>query len=295
MTLSLIRTSRRSARDAMLASISVRQEAGLDLHSPICAFDLCEQLGITVRFNDIASLEGMYERGHRPRIHLSSLRPLGRRHFNCAHELGHHIFRHGLKLHELTSSRSRKRTYDADEFLADTFAAFLLMPALGIDEAFALRGVTPEDASRYQVFAIACDFGVGYSTLVTHLVKSLGELSPTRAEWLLQWTPKQVRYSILAESYREMLMLLDEHSITTSVEVEVGSIVLLPRGTRILGDQLVYGGDRGHQALFEATMPGIARAIRPNPQPPLFVRVSKRAFVGLARFRHLGAKGDDNE
>jgi hypothetical protein len=54
-------------------------------------------LGVTVRFNNI-NMEGMYQRGAPPRIHLSARRPLSRRTYNCAHELGHHVFGHGSSI-----------------------------------------------------------------------------------------------------------------------------------------------------------------------------------------------------
>ena len=57
-------------------------------------------LGIVVRFNNI-NMEGMYQRGLPPRIHLSARRPLPRRAYNCAHELGHHVFAHGSSIDEL--------------------------------------------------------------------------------------------------------------------------------------------------------------------------------------------------
>ena len=54
-----------------------------------------------------------------PRINIfiSSLRPTGRQHFTCAHELGHHIFNHGMKIDELVSKK--ESSYNDDEFLVD--------------------------------------------------------------------------------------------------------------------------------------------------------------------------------
>ena len=63
------------ATQAMQAAIQTRAKAELDQHSPICIYWLCEELGVTVRFNNI-NMEGMYQRGAPPRIHLSALRPL---------------------------------------------------------------------------------------------------------------------------------------------------------------------------------------------------------------------------
>jgi hypothetical protein len=98
--MNLMRTTKPSfnrralATQAMQAAITTRAKAKLDQHGPICIYGLCGTLGVTVRFNNI-NMEGMYQRGAPPRIHLSARRPLPRRAYNCAHELGHHVFGHG--------------------------------------------------------------------------------------------------------------------------------------------------------------------------------------------------------
>lgn len=127
--------SRRAlATQAMHAAAATRAKARLDQGSPICVFGLCETLGVTVRFNSI-NMEGMYQRGARPRIHLSARRPLSRRAFNCAHELGHHVFAHGSSIDELRENAKVQPREDPKEFLADTFAGFTLMPVIGLRRA----------------------------------------------------------------------------------------------------------------------------------------------------------------
>ena len=142
--------------------------AELDHHNPICIYGLSHALGVTVRFNNI-NMEGMYQRGTPPRIHLSARRPLSRRTYNCAHELGHHVFGHGSSIDELREDAKEHPWEDPKEFLADTFAGFVLMPIIGLRRAFALRNCKPEAATPIQMYLIACEFGVGYSTLITHL------------------------------------------------------------------------------------------------------------------------------
>lgn len=88
------------ATEAMQAAAETRAKAKLDQSRPICVYGLCDTLGITVRFNNI-NMEGMYQRGIPPRIHLSARRPLARRAYNCAHELGHHVLGHGSSIDEL--------------------------------------------------------------------------------------------------------------------------------------------------------------------------------------------------
>ena len=169
--MNVMRTSKPSfnrralATQAMQAAAATRAKAKLDQVGPICIYGLCETLGVAVRFNNI-NMEGMYQRGLPPRIHLSARRPLPRRAYNCAHELGHHVFGHGSSIDELREDAKAQPWEDPKEFLADTFAGFILMPIIGLRRAFSVRGWTPETATPAQMFTIACEFGVGYATLL---------------------------------------------------------------------------------------------------------------------------------
>ncbi|MCY4309752.1 MAG: ImmA/IrrE family metallo-endopeptidase, partial [Rhodospirillaceae bacterium] len=113
------------ANQAMQAAAATRAKANLDQAGPICIYGLCETLGVVVRFNNI-NMEGMYQRSIPPRIHLSARRPLPRRTYNCAHELGHHVFGHGSSIDELREDAKLQPWEDPKEFLADTFAGFIL-------------------------------------------------------------------------------------------------------------------------------------------------------------------------
>lgn len=57
---------------AMRAAATVRIQSGSSQASPICIYGVCESLGIIVRFCDV-DMEGMYQSGTQPRIHLSAL------------------------------------------------------------------------------------------------------------------------------------------------------------------------------------------------------------------------------
>lgn len=124
--------NRRSlATQAMQTAIATRAKAKVDQNGPICIYGLCETLGVIVRFNAI-NMEGMYQCGVPPRIHLSACRPLPRRTYNCSHELGHHVFGHGSSIDELREDAKDHPWEDPKEFLADTFAGFLLLPVIGL-------------------------------------------------------------------------------------------------------------------------------------------------------------------
>ena len=129
------------ARRAMLKADEVRDRFDIAPQASVNVFDLCGELfnpKILVRFQEI-SMEGLYLRQAKPEIWLG-LRPLVRRVFNCAHELGHHVFGHGSTLDELKTEGDEDRTFEPDEFLVNTFAGYLLMPRLAVVNAFRLRG-----------------------------------------------------------------------------------------------------------------------------------------------------------
>jgi Zn-dependent peptidase ImmA (M78 family) len=294
----LMRTSKPSfnrrtlATQAMQAAIAARAKAKLDQHAPICIYGLSETLGVTVRFNNI-NMEGMYQRGAPPRIHLSARRPLPRRVYNCAHELGHHVFGHGSSIDELREDAKEHPWEDPKEFLADIFAGFALMPIMGLRRAFAKRGWKPETATPMQMYTIACDFGVGYGTLLTHLSVGVNMISRARAASLQRVTPKALRAEILGALTPEPLIIADRNRAGPTLDAEVKMLLLLPPGTETTGASLAYEGDLVNGRLFRAVRPGIVQASADAGAWAVFVRIAPAAYVGLAQYRHLEDDPDE--
>jgi hypothetical protein len=274
----------------MVASITTRTKVKCGQQRPVCVYAICEALGIHVRFNNI-NMEGMYQRGTPPRIHLSARRPLARRVYNCAHELGHHVFGHGSSIDELRED-TKAFIKDPKEFLADAFAGFLLMPTLGMRHAFAQRKWDPQSATPRQMFTVACNFGVGYRTLVTHLSAGTGTITKNRAELLLKTQPSDIRAAILGAPSKSPLILADAHITAPTLDCEVGTYVMLPSGARPEGNALSYERDLLDGSLFRATRSGIVRLEGTNGFS-LFVRVSRAEYVGLAQYRHLEDDPDE--
>jgi IrrE N-terminal-like domain len=281
---------------AMQAAVGTRAKAKLDQAGPICIYDLCEALGVAVRFNNI-NMEGMYQRGLPPRIHLSARRPLPRRAYNCAHELGHHVFGHGSSIDELREDDKPNPWEDPKEFLADTFAGFILMPVIGLRRAFSVRGWTSETAAPAQIFTIACEFGVGYATLVTHLSAGVNMLSRGRAAALKRVTPKALRMDILSALVPEPLIVVDQHRTAPTMDAEVSTQLLLPLGAEVTGSGLTFERDLAAGRLFRAVKPGIFQASAGDWA--IFVRVAPIqedepcGYVGLAQYRHLEEDPDE--
>src|SRR6266487_5305298 len=179
--------------DAADAALRVRQSAGLGIWTPMCIYDVAEELGLEVRFVDISSMEGMYCKNAAPLILVSSLRPSGRQAFTCGHELGHHIYKHGTRIDEIIGRPAAKSRFDPEEFLADCFAGFLLMPKSAVSRAFAIRGWDICSCTPLQLYTVAGTFGVGYTTLIQHLSSTLNLLPRSRANELARISPKQIR------------------------------------------------------------------------------------------------------
>lgn len=276
----------------MQASIAARMQAGVDLKSPACIYAMCEAHKIAVRFNDI-NMEGMYDRTPKPRIHISVLRPLARRTFTCAHELGHHVFGHGSTIDELQEDQASSANRPPNEILADAFAAFVLMPTLGLREAFAKRGLDPNRATALDMFAIACNFGVGQATLVNHLAYGIKMINQAQRDRLGLITPKMIRTELLGEIVSTPLTVADQHWNSPTLDLEQDALVLLPTGVVVDTSMLAPARELAAGRLFYAAKCGITRVAIPGTSWATYVRIARRRYVGLARFRHLEETADE--
>jgi hypothetical protein len=281
------------AHTAMLESINVRSGAKLGLDGPLDIYGLSEKLGLRVRFVGI-SMEGMYKRGKPPQILLSALRPLARRAFTCAHEIGHHVFKHGSTIDELVDSRQDVGTAHPEELLAQAFAGFLLMPTLGIRKAFVQRGWDAGRASPAQILTVSSAYGVGYTTLINHLTRSLQMISPSQARALTRVALPQVRRDLLGTVSSAPLIVVDCHWALPTIDAEVGTHILLPTDATPGEDVLEHRQDAASGRLFEAVKPGIAQIERRHGES-LFVRIARHQYVGLSQYRHLEDMDDDDE
>lgn len=274
------------AREANEKAAEVRDAQGYDPRSPICVYELCDRLGLKVRFVDDVSMEGFYRASGSPTIILSSLRPLSRRAFTAAHELGHHIFGHKSTIDEL-KEEAASGVFVPEEFLVDCFAGYLLMPPLGIKRAFASRSIDPATAGPEDFYRVACSFGVGYTTLADHLAHSLKLITPARAEALAKVKLPQIREQLTGISSKEHLVIADQQHAAPTIDAEVGNLVLLPTGARSDSDQIEPVSNVATGSLFRALRPGLARTTVPGTNWAVIVRVSRAQYAGLAKYRHL--------
>lgn len=267
----------------------IRHQLSLSSFEPLNIFDVCQRLDVTVRFIDI-NMEGMYitqSTGKHPTILLSNQRPMPRRVYTCAHELGHHIFEHGSKMDMLSDHNPGNATYNYEERLVDTFAGILLMPIASIQAEFNRRRWTLESATQLNYYIISSFFGVGYQTLIKHC-RLNGIISEAKATALLKTTPAKLLGGI--ESFTAdpaAFKIFDGVSVPKTIDLEVSNYLLIPEDTSIEGNHLQLIGKCSFGKILIAKKPGIVRMNSLSQDFGAFMRIQNSAYVGLSENRHL--------
>lgn len=283
------------AQEALDKSLEVREEAGIPFGVPVNVYDLCERLSpkVRVRFADY-SMEGCYFRSDRPLIEVSALRPIGRRAFNTAHELGHHVFGHGSRIDELQDEDRPEPQSDPEEILANAFARSLLMPRIAVRRAFNCRGWSITNPNAEQMLVVACHLGVGYLTLVNHLAYGLREINRSQATALSRVRLPAIRQALLGSLGSDRLWVADRDYAMPTVDTEVGTTLLLPPGSGPEFPHLEHMADLPSGAVYQAVRPGMTR-VEADGGWAVVVRVARYEYSGWSTNRHLEMIGDDDE
>jgi hypothetical protein len=265
----------------------VRARYGIGLSEAVCPFELADRIGISVRLIALSSLEGIYAREHRPAIFLSSERPAGRRRYSCAHEIGHHVFGHGTCLDELLNDDPGQ--WSPDEFLAHRFAAGLLMPKIAVEASFARRGWSLKSPRSSEVYVVAQEFGVGYTTLIGHMERTLRCVPSIVASALRKAKLPQLRSDLAGFKINLDVIVADDHWGERPIELEIGDVVVIPANAGFVG---ACGAHMRHpRAHIVATIPGRG-SLALNNSRSIEIRVSRQGFTGLARYRYLEEPAD---
>jgi Zn-dependent peptidase ImmA (M78 family) len=271
------------ASDAIVKALQVRKKLNLTHEESVSAIDAAEQLGIEVRLTDLPSMEGMYVTGKRPTIILSSLRPQGRRNFTCAHEMGHHIMGHGEQFDELVKEKSVARSNNPIEFQADCFAAFFLMPKVTVENGLKRRGFSYETLDPMQVFELSGWLGVGYSSLVNHLLYGLEKISRSKANTLLKSKPRDIRRLFLGTLEAPHLVVANESWLGRAIDCEVDDFIVFPKGCVLEGLNRFHTEKDQEVLLTRAVTPGLARVSKDTWSS--FIRISPARYTGRACYR----------
>lgn len=304
------------AKKALAAALKTRRRLRIELHEATCVFDAAERLGVEVRFVAIPSMEGMYvrspEQGVSPHMFIAAGRPSGRQSMTGGHELGHHVFGHGTRVDQYLRKAERANVqkdgftgaFDSEEFLAQTFGSYFLMPKSAVDRGFGVRGFDPANATPLQVYSVAGWLGVGYSALVHHMCWSLRLITFRRAESLLGARLPTLRAELIGRPISNDVYVVDSQWTGRPLDLKLGDVAIVPDGARVeastgelasnpkLPPATVISTSAGRQVL-EATAVGLGRIVA--REWAVFVRVSRRDFGGLNAYRHLYADPDDHD
>ena len=274
------------ASTAAAAALRLRLRSGLGLTDTVCVYDLAEKLGVEIWFLAAPSLEGMSARLPKPVIVLSSLRPPGRIAFTCAHELGHLDFEHELRVDCPMDDEPLFEGDVEEEYVANVFASYLLIPKTALQHAarvreMDLRTITAEDA-----YDLACYFGVGYTTLLTHMAANLRLLSAADAGKLKRAKLGRIRKNIVGRAVKQNLIVVDSAWTSRPIDLEVGDELYIRADCVIDGTSLIsVKPPRSGETLIRAERSGVGQVTASNSWS-CRVRVQKKKFVGRATFRH---------
>lgn len=281
---------------AIVKAERVRKSCNIDKRLPVEPIDLAEKSGCEVRFMAISSLEGIYSPDHeKGTIIIGSQRPSGRRAFTCAHELGHHVFKHGVCLEELNGYRSIANKSE-EEVLADTFAAFLLMPLFAIKKSLKDRDLSSKLLKAVDVFHLASYFGVGYATIVNHMYYSLNLIDLKMKDAFLRVSPKQIKqeYNCAASS---KVVFADHFWLGRPIDLEIDDMLVLPQNFYLPeGPYIQKVGAVCGWNTYVAAKTGYTKAFCNEPRWASHIRIAPKEFEGLARFRfYEEPEGDEHE
>jgi len=271
------------AIDALSKALKLRMRLGIPLTDSLSPIDAAEKIGIEVRFVDLPSMEGIYVAGEEPKILLSSLRPQGRKMFTCAHEIGHHMYGHGDKFDEIrTTGNKLGRQHDNEqEFVADCFAAYFLMPKATIDHGLRVRELSYQNLDPVAVFTLSCWLGVGYHTLVTHLLVGLRAITRKTSDELSAVNPQDIRRQILNGTASTQVYMVDANWVGRAIDCEVNDVLVVPEDTTYESPRL----KKQSASLIQAIEPGLDRLSLEKKKWSAFVRIAPQEYVGRSCFR----------
>lgn len=280
-----------TAQVAVSRALKTRIQLGFKLTDSVPIFDVAERLGADVWFKDIPSLEGMYIADDNPTIILSGgrHRPEGRRAFTCAHELGHHVFNHGSRIDEI---RRQGFGDDLEEFSADIFGAFMLMPQATVEGGFLRRGWSFKNPEPEQVYRVASWLGVGYTSLLDHMRFSLRTLSEHQHIALSKVTPKRIIASLTGETARTVVVV-DKLWVGRPVDLSVEDLLLIPYSFAIETDHVNCIDELSDMRLFKATKVGVTRLVDNHSNWTSFCRISRKNYMGRNMYRFLEENDED--
>ena len=193
-------------REGEMAAERLVSELKLSVAKPIDVFGVIEDLEVWLLFQKLDKALGVYFSGSSAGILINSERPIGVQRLTAAHELGHHILKHGEGLDDPVSLRAApgKRRGAAQnlsverylqEISAQAFAMSFLAPAELVRTMMGILGIERDKLiPPERVYELSLHLGMSHEATAHRLV-ALRELDPDRLDGVLI-PPAQAKQNI---------------------------------------------------------------------------------------------------
>jgi len=252
---------------------------GVPAHLPLCPYALAESMGFDVRFVNIPSFEGMYV-ANQNLILISAERPEGRKRFTCAHEIGHHVLKHGTIIDEILECGSNKQ----EEIEADFFASMLLMPQSAVNRTLIQYNKKAEELTHTDIYILSKYFGVSYLSFLTHISSNLKLIPYRRYQHLRNVKLPEIRQSLCGATQNNQVFFIGSWWVEKAIDMEVGDYIVSDTELAIDGIDIIDKIDDDGRFVYVATSSGITRIH--NELWSGFVKVSRKKFTGHYQFKY---------
>lgn len=195
------------------AALRAHRVFDIDRLKRVDVFHTLSHAGIEVFFRPLNRICGAYipSDGGTPGVLINSKLPLSRQRYTAAHEFGHFFLGHQSasidKILERTTLDERT-AWSIEENIAETFAAFFLMPTGLVDAS--LRELGTSTLTPQAIYFLALKMGTSYLATVNHL-HTLKRLSFADAEELRRQQPRVIKKGVGHQPIgRSDVWLIDE-------------------------------------------------------------------------------------
>jgi len=174
-------------RIAMVAASYAHSDYKVDTTQRIDIFSVIESAGLVLGLEPFPRLSGAYfaEPGAQPGVVVNANHPPSRQRYTAAHELGHHVLKHGTSVDPEIDSLLRwggKNLPDIEK-VAESFAAWFLMPRALVLKSLANLGIE-RPTTAAQVYTLSLRLGTSFEATARHLANLRLAHSVLVEQWL---------------------------------------------------------------------------------------------------------------
>lgn len=186
---------REAHQEGMFAAAQLHHDLEIDTSKQIDVFTSIDNLGLRLLFRPLDGCAGAYLSASSSAGILVNVRhPLALQRLTAAHELGHHVFRHGVTFDRVLPDPAIARK-SREELLAEAFASWFLMPPELVDSALNDLQIS-QLRSAEDAYALSLHLGTSYLATCYHLV-SLRLIEWVEARDWATLSPRNIKRKVI--------------------------------------------------------------------------------------------------